>query len=96
MKGGLALLLGGALKDAPFPTNFFFMEGKDACLDDVEMVAHKLHSSSPRSSKEQRKRQTSRERGQGKERVTRSKKEMKEMRKKDMDISCPEFYFIFF
>lgn len=29
------LLLGGALKDAPFSTNFFFMEGKDACLDDA-------------------------------------------------------------
>ena len=61
----------------------------------LEVVAHKLHSSSPRSSKEQRKRQTSRERGQGKERVTRSKKERKEMRKKDMDISGPEFFYFF-
>lgn len=33
--------------------------------------------------------------GKEKERVTRSKKEKKEMRKKDMDISGPEFFLFF-
>jgi len=58
----------------------------------LEVVAHKLHSSSPRSSKGQRERQTNRERERGKERVGRSKKEK---RKKDMDISGPELFYFF-
>ena len=61
----------------------------------LEVVAHKLHSSSPRSSKGQRERQTNRERERGKERVGRSKKEKKEKRKKDMDISGPELFYFF-